>query len=159
LYHQKYIDYKNATTNKKLDHEFKLYTEQHTKDVLNLEKQVFYDKVSQLKADNQVMGRNITKDKYHNNREEEEKTRKRIVEEFQDDIDKLKDEIFKLQSLKEEEEERNADPALLKKQKESTMNLKQDHNKIVTDITVAKNRIKDLDTRKEILNMAIKDIL
>lgn len=124
LYHQKYLDYKNATTNKKLDHEFKLYTEEHTKAVLTLEKQVFYDKVANLKADNQVMGRNITKDKYHNNRDEDEKTRKRKIEELQEDIDLLKDEIFKLQSLKEEEEERNADPALLKKQKESTMNLK-----------------------------------
>jgi len=96
LYHQKYIDYKNATTNKKLDHEFKLYTEEHTKAVLNIEKQVFYEKVSQLKADNQVMGRNITKDKYHNNRDEDEKSRKRKIEELQEDIDKLKDEIFKL---------------------------------------------------------------
>jgi len=43
--------------------------------------------------------------------------------------------------------ERNNDPNLLKKQKESTMNLKQDHNKMVTDITVAENRIKDLETR------------
>lgn len=39
------------------------------------------------------------------------------------------------------------------------MNLKQDHNKITTDITVADNRIKDLETRQEILNIAIKDIL
>lgn len=77
-----------------------------------------------MKADNQIMGRNITKDKYHNNRDEDEKTRKKKIEELQDDIDKLKDEIFTLQSLKEEEEERNADPALLKKQKETTMNLK-----------------------------------
>jgi hypothetical protein len=52
LYHQKYLDYKNATTNKKLDHEFKLYTEEHTKAVLMVEKQVFYDKVTNLKADN-----------------------------------------------------------------------------------------------------------
>ena len=42
------------------------------------------------------MGRNITKDKYHNNRDEDEKTRKRKIEELQEDIDKLKDEIFKL---------------------------------------------------------------
>jgi len=47
----------------------------------------------------------------------------------------------------------------LKKQKETTMNLKQDHNKLKTDITVAQNRIKDLETRREILNGAIQDIL
>lgn len=39
------------------------------------------------------------------------------------------------------------------------MNLKQDHNKILTDITVAENRIKDLVTRQEILNASIADIL
>lgn len=39
------------------------------------------------------------------------------------------------------------------------MNLKQDHNKIETDITVAQNRIKDLQTRQEILNNSIADIL
>mmetsp|Transcript_35662 Transcript_35662/g.54565 ORF Transcript_35662/g.54565 Transcript_35662/m.54565 type:complete len:134 (+) Transcript_35662:832-1233(+) len=39
------------------------------------------------------------------------------------------------------------------------MNLKQDHNKIQTDITVAENRIKDLETRRDILNAAILDIL
>ena len=39
------------------------------------------------------------------------------------------------------------------------MNLKQDHNKILTDITVAQNRIKDLVTRQEILNASISDCL
>jgi len=94
--HMKFLDYKHATKTKGLDNEFKLYTESHTKDVLTGEKQVYYDKVSKLKADNQVMGRNITKDKYHNNREDDEKDRKRKLEELQLDIDLLKDEIFKL---------------------------------------------------------------
>lgn len=44
--HKKFQDYKNATTTKRLDLEFKLYTEQHTKDVLTGEKQAFYEKVS-----------------------------------------------------------------------------------------------------------------
>jgi hypothetical protein len=43
------------------------------------------------------MGRNITKDKYHNNRDDEDKTRRRTIEELQVDIDLLKDEIYKLQ--------------------------------------------------------------
>lgn len=104
------MDYKNATTTKKIDLEFKLYTETHTKDVLNAEKQVYYDKVSNLKNDNQVMGRNITKDKYHNNRDDQDKDRRRILDELQLNIDVLKDEIFKLQALLEEEQERNNDP-------------------------------------------------
>jgi len=58
------------------------------------------------------------------------------------------------------ESERNANPDyLLKKQKEATMNLKQDHNKMSTDISVAKNRLADLDTRQQILHNSIQDIL
>jgi hypothetical protein len=39
------------------------------------------------------------------------------------------------------------------------MNLKQDHNKIKNDITLANNRIKELDTTRNILYDAIQDIL
>ena len=39
------------------------------------------------------------------------------------------------------------------------MNLKQDHNKIKNDITLANNRIKELETTRNILNDAIQDIL
>ena len=39
------------------------------------------------------------------------------------------------------------------------MNLKQDQNKLKTDITEAENRIKDLETRREMLYAAIEDIL
>lgn len=39
------------------------------------------------------------------------------------------------------------------------MNLRQDHNKIDTDIQVAKNRISDLKSRRTILNSSIADIL
>ena len=39
------------------------------------------------------------------------------------------------------------------------MSLKQDHNKIKNDITLANNRIKELETTREILNQAIQDIL
>jgi hypothetical protein len=35
------------------------------------------------------------------------------------------------------------------------MSLKQDHNKIKNDITLANNRIKELETTREILNQAI----
>ena len=42
------------------------------------------------------MGRDITKDKYHNNREDTEKERRRTLDELQEHIEKLKEEIFKL---------------------------------------------------------------
>lgn len=137
----------------------KLFTENHTKDILAQEKQVWYDKVGNLKNVNQNMGRAITKDKYHNNREEVEKERRRQIEEVNNQIAKMNEEIEAEQAHFESETDRNNDPQLLKKQKETTMNLKQDHNKIMTDITVAENRIKDLTTRQEILNSSIMDIL
>ena len=39
------------------------------------------------------------------------------------------------------------------------MNLKQDHNKIKNDITLANNRIKELETTREIIYGAINDLL
>ena len=152
-------DYKEATVKQMKDLETKYFTEDHTRQILHGEKQVWYDKVSNLKNVNQNMGRAITKDKYHNNRDEVDKERRRIIDEIQADINKLCEEVETLQAQWEEEQERNNDPSLLKRQKETTMNLKQDHNKILTDITVAENRIKDLVTRQEILNSSIADIL
>lgn len=106
------------------------------------------------------MGRKITKEKYHNNLDEIEKNRRKVTEEVQADIIKLSDEAEKEQNEFEKETERNSDPNRLEKsQKELTMNLRQDHNKIQTDITVAENRIKDLLTRKQILESSIMDIL
>jgi len=42
------------------------------------------------------MGRDITKNKYHNNRADTEKERRRKLEELQENIEKLKEEIFRL---------------------------------------------------------------
>jgi hypothetical protein len=115
--------------------------------------------VSALKATNQNMSRAITKDKYHNNREEVEKERRKQIEDINSSITKMCEEVEADQALLEGEKERNEDNHLLKKQKDATMNLKTDHNKLQTDITVAENRIKDLKTRQEILESTIKDIL
>lgn len=116
--------------------------------------------LNKLKALNQNMGRTITKDKYHNNRDELEKERRKTTEEIQTATLEFSEKAELEQIELEKEVERNSDPSkLLKGQKEVTMNLKQDHNKIQTDITVAENRIKDLDTRQLILNNSIADIL
>ena len=63
------------------DLETKLFTEQHTKDLLAGEKTVLSDKVGNLKASNMAIARTITKDKYHNNREEIEKEPKKAIDE------------------------------------------------------------------------------
>lgn len=68
------------------DLETKLFTEEHTKSILTVEKQEWYDKVTDIKAVNQGMNRAITKDKYHNNRDEVEKTRRKDIETNQEEI-------------------------------------------------------------------------
>ena len=68
------------------DFETKLFTETHTKDILTIEKQILYELISNIKNDNQNMGRSITKDKYHNNRDEVEKKRRKDIDTVQEDI-------------------------------------------------------------------------
>ena len=153
----KYQDYKEMTLKQMKDLETKLFTETHTKDVLTLEKQVLFDKINKLKNDNQNMGRSITKDKYHNNRDEIEKKRRKDLDTVQEDINMTSDKLEVERTLLEEEMERNADPNLLKRQNETTMNLQSDHTKIKNDITVATNRITDLTTRKDMLNKSIAE--
>jgi|TARA_B110000503_G_C6908884_1_gene313845 uncharacterized FlgJ-related protein len=95
--------------------ETKLFTETHTKDVLSVEKQVLFDKINKLKNDNQNMGRSITKDKYHNNRDDIEKKRKKDIEAVQEDINDTNEKVEVERTHLEEEMERNADPQLLKR--------------------------------------------
>ena len=86
---KEYNEYKEATVKQMKDLETKYFTEDHTRQILHGEKQVWYDKVSNLKNVNQNMGRAITKDKYHNNGDEIEKERRRTIDEVQADINKL----------------------------------------------------------------------
>ena len=81
------------------------------------------------------------------------------MDDLNEEIQKLSETVEKEQASLEEEKERNADPNLLKRQKEATMNLKQDHNKIKNDITLGENRIKEMETTRDILYSAIKDLL
>ena len=69
------------------------------------------------------MGRTITKDKYHNNRDEQNKQRMREIETLKQEIVEISEQIEVEQAKLQEENERNADPHLLKKQNEVTMNL------------------------------------
>lgn len=141
------------------DLESKLFNEQHTKDILQEERSKLNDKISKLKAKNQQDGRTITKDKYHNTKDEVAKERKLNIDAIQAKVDEASERCEAEQANMENDKERNEDPQLEMKQKERTGNMQQDHNKISTDITVATNRIKDLETRREILYSSIKDLL
>ena len=56
------------------------------------------------------MGRSITKDKYHNNRDDIEKKRKKDIEAVQEDINDTNEKVEVERTHLEEEMERNADP-------------------------------------------------
>ena len=96
----------------------RLYTELHTRDILTIEKNVQNTKVGTLKSENQNMQRSITKDRYHNNREEQAKEKKRITDEINEKITDLSEKCEIEQAKLEEEQERNRDPNLLKRQKD-----------------------------------------
>jgi hypothetical protein len=83
--------------------ETRLYTEIHTKDTLTIDKNIQNTKVGLIKSENQTMGRAITKDKYHNNREEQAKEKKRVMDEMNDEITKLSENCELEQSKLEEE--------------------------------------------------------
>ena len=105
------------------DLETKLFVETHTKDVLQDEKIELQKEFNNIKTENQNMGRTITKDKYHNNRDEQNKQRMREIETLKQEIIEISEQIEVEQAKLQEENERNADPHLLKKQNEVTMNL------------------------------------
>ena len=115
--------------------------------------------MNNLKADNQEKNREITKDKYQNKREEEEKKNRKLQEEVKMEIDKMCENIEQQQQHLEFEEERNKDPNLFKMQKQMHQNVRQDHSKLKTDITVAQNRIEDLNQREKMLIDSIQDVL
>lgn len=83
---QRFQAEKEAKLKHMKDLETKLFTEEHTKFILTNEKTEWYDKVTDIKALNQNMNRAITKDKYHNNRDEVEKQRRKDIENNQEEI-------------------------------------------------------------------------
>ena len=86
---QRYQAEKEAKLKTMKDLETKLFTEEHTKSTLNIEKQDWYDKVTNIKNVNQNQGRAITKDKYHNNRDEIEKQRRKDIDSNQEAISSI----------------------------------------------------------------------
>ena len=77
-----------------------------------------------MKQDNQDKQRDITKDKYTNKREDEEKKYRKEQEALKLEIDKVCEKIEHETTLLEFEVDRNADPNLLKNTKVLHENLK-----------------------------------
>lgn len=92
------------------DLESKLFNEQHTKDILQEERSKLNDKISKLKAKNQQDGRTITKDKYHNTKDEVAKERKLNIDAIQAKVDEASERCEAEQANMENDKERNEDP-------------------------------------------------
>ena len=97
------------------DLEKNIFSETHQKNLLTEEKKVLVKKVNDLRTDNQEMGRRITKDHYHNDRDETAKKRKKDIEDIEEKITKQREEIEKQQAILEYQEYRNSIPDKLKK--------------------------------------------
>lgn len=118
--HQDYIE---ATVKQMKDLETKLFTENHSRDVLTIEKKKLFDQIGTLKGENQTMGRQITQDKYHNKTGDIEKERRVHLDKVNEDIQKMTKKCEDDQAMMEQEIERNEDPNLLKNQKAYTTEL------------------------------------
>ena len=101
---------KESTLSRMKELEHKLFIEQHTRDILKDEKQVLLDKVGVLKQDNQNKTRQITKDRYHNDKDEVRKKRKETMDDLELQIKKLSEQVEEEQAELEREIERNQDP-------------------------------------------------
>ena len=139
--HQDYIE---ATVKQMKDLETKLFTENHSRDVLTIEKKKLFDQIGTLKGENQTMGRQITQDKYHNKTGDIEKERRVYLDKVNEDIQKMTKKCEDDQAMLEQEIERNEDPNLLKNQKAYTTELQNDFQQINNNILVAKAKITDL---------------
>ena len=152
--------YKEATAKQLKDSETSFFNESHTRDLLTLEKRVIFDRLADIRQSNQEMGREITRMRYHNNKDELMKARKTGIDDLKDRILKTGELIESESHILEKWEERNGDEhGVMKRQKGITMNLKNEHNGMYNDVQNCENRIKDLKTRKKIMSDQIKDLL
>lgn len=121
--------YKEATAKNLKDSETIVFTQGHTRDLLTDEKKVMFERSLVIRQDNQEKGRDITRMRYHNNKDEILKKRKADMEDMKTSIQKLIDEIEKEQNILEMWTDRNNDDhGVMKRQKAITMNLKNEHN-------------------------------
>lgn len=105
------------------------------------------------------MGREISRNKMFNKKDEDRKAKKEASEKIAGIIkDQNKD--IEMHDIRLDQEKRRLDDRnLLKKQLEVTMQLKQDFNKVNIDISIAESRIKDLQGLREMTLTQLRDII
>ena len=105
------------------------------------------------------MGREISRNKMFNKKDEDRKAKKEASEKIAGIVrDQNKD--IEMHDIRLDQEKRRLDDRnLLKKQLEITMQLKQDFNKVNIDISIAESRIKDLQGLREMTLTQLRDII
>ena len=115
---------KETSTRTTNDLQLRLFNESHTRDVLADERVMLAKKNKELQSKNQQDNRIITKDKYHNDREETARSRRIQLDDLQAQINKVSEAIELEQEQAECKKERNEDEQLLLKQKEISTRFK-----------------------------------
>lgn len=142
------------------DLETKLYSEQHTKNLLLDEKKKLNVVLSGLKNENQSSSRTINQQKHFNGKRE--KTHKEMQEEAtknQDELTRLNKLIMDLTWKKDQEKRRLDDKDLFKNQQAKTMALNAENNAVNIDISINNSRILELEGKRDAMKMEINDIL
>ena len=129
--------------------ETKLYNERHSKTILDQERQVINKKLQDVKTHNQQMSREIQRNKMFNKKDDERRSKKENQDKLKGTITDLNKELEDHDINLDKENRKLDDRNLLKKQQETTRQLKQDNGKITIDISIAESRIKDLEGLKE----------
>lgn len=105
------------------DYETKLFSEKHTKTLLDQEKIELNKKLHEVKMDNASMGRDIQMKKKFNKGDEQKRQKKEKLTELQTVLKKKNKKIEELDVNVNKEETKLNDKNLTKKQKEVTMSL------------------------------------
>lgn len=125
--------------------ENKLYSEKHTKSVIESERLLLNKKLTDVKGDNTNMDREISRNKMFNKKDEEKKARKAEHDKLADKIKEQNRVIEENDILLDKERRILDDKDLVKKQTTIVNQLNQERGKVHIDISIAESRIKDLD--------------
>ena len=137
-----------------------MYTQTHTRTILNTEKKTGTDTYNRLHNDNLVSDRNIRQGKLAATKKQ------KIVNEMKEDRDRLHEDVDILNNeilahswTKDVQTRKLNDRNLTKKAVAETMQARQEANLVEIDISIAKSRIKDLENQKEMSETQIQETL
>ena len=137
-----------------------MYTQTHTRKVLQDEKKINTETLSKLKADNAVSDRAIKQGKLAMSKKESaNKELKEERDRLHGDVDELNEQTLKDSWTKDVQTRKLNDRNLTKKAQAETMQARQEANLVEIDISIAESRIKDLENQKMMSNTQIEEIL